>query len=222
MCFNDALNWSRLHHDLSWAWLGHGQSSTRWLALKLTEKRAKGRWLHIVTLFRKMWGFVKETSAAGFNFNYVQLRKIFQWLQWLLQESSSFGWHVFLKGSMRSMRSMRIGQDDEPSLALVVVRAARRGAESLAVHHCLSQRFAEKNLKNSEEWEKHEESEICFLILTAEICRIFDLRNVTKAPEAHLAQRPVVGQPRPGREEDAAWPDSPSHCNDQWRDPKGS
>lgn len=31
----------------------------------------------------------------------------------------------------------------------------------------------------------------------------FDLRNVTKAPEADLAQRPVVGQPRPGREEDA-------------------
>ena len=64
MFFNDALNLSRLHHDLSWAWLGHGQSSTRWLALKLTEKRAKGRWLHIVTLFQKMWGFVKETSAV--------------------------------------------------------------------------------------------------------------------------------------------------------------
>lgn len=46
------------------------------------------------------------------------------------------------------MRSMRIGQDDEPSLALVVVRAAMR-AES-AVHHCTSQRFAE-NMKNSEE-----------------------------------------------------------------------
>ena len=68
----------------------------------------------------------------------------------------------------------------------------------------------EKNMKNQRFAKQQKSAE-------------FDLRNVTKAPEADLAQRPVVGQPRPGREEDAVWPDwFTVPLQYQWRDPKGS